>query len=178
MGKLLVYGRICILLLCVALVTASCGAPRVESDFRREGFRATLLWESGDLELVAQVTVGKCVDGAPRELTLTVLEPPSLAGTVVERSSEGALTLRVHGIAVRTDVVEPMLEPVELLLGGGALRGVCETELDGRTVLYAQADSEQEAKGYEFYLEPESFAPVRVVLGERSVEVRSFESLS
>ena len=181
MGNLWIKGRSCLLVLCVlfmTVVTASCGAPRVERDFRGEGFSATVAWKVGELDAVADVTVSAPDMGTARAVTVTLREPAVLADTVVERSREGIVAVSVHGMTIQTDAAEALLAPVQVMLGGGELQGVCQTELGGRTVLYAEAGSGEESRCYEFYLDPESFAPLRVVYGERVVEVRAFNTAS
>lgn len=181
MGNLWRKGRSCLLALCVlvlTVVTASCGAPRVERDFRGEGFSATVAWKVGELDAVADVTVSAPDMGNKRAVTMTLKEPAVLADTVVERSKEGVVTVSVHGMEIRTDAAEALLAPAWLMLGGGELQGVCQTELLGQTVLYAEAGSGEESRCYEFYLDPESFAPLRVAYGEQTVEVRAFDATS
>ena len=112
--------------------------------------------------------------GALRVSEMTFCEPPLLSGMRVFEK-DGELCVSRDGIQMACVGATEWWSAVSVLCAEGELRGVCDTELSGLSVQYAELKHGEEV--YEVYRLFETGEPKRIVWGEHELTVIRFEAI-
>ena len=89
------------LILLISLLLCSCAAPRGDFfEIFKSGFEAQLEGRIYELDFSATLQVEKGADGGVSPATVTFYAPKELAGTVLTRAADGAVTIEVGDLAV------------------------------------------------------------------------------
>ena len=146
---------------------------RMEADYRTHAFRAEIRFSAGEVTVYAEMET-VLQDGVLVPSSVRLLAPPSLAGIVLERQGEELLLLR-DGIRTPCAGAVAWWETASLLCASGAMHYVCDTELEGLPLAYAEIGEGTDAYGV--YCERETGIPKKITKGERALTVIRFERL-
>lgn len=143
------------------------------ADYRETPFRAEIRFEAGGVAVYAEVETA-LADGVLHSERVRLLAPPSLAGITLEREGETIVLVR-DGMRIPCPGAAHWWEMASLLCAEGTLHYVCEAELEGLSLDYAEIlDGE---RVYEIYRERETGIPKRIATGEHEVTVIRFERI-
>lgn len=144
-------------------------------DYRARPFRAEVRWSMGGVTMCAEVvTEFASENGRLAVSEILFSEPPSLAGIRVWKK-DGVLSISRDGVEIPCEAANEWYSAVSVLCAEGELRGVCETELSGLSVQYAEIKDGETV--YEVYRLSHTGEPKRIVCGENELTVIRFEAI-
>lgn len=164
------------LLLCVGICLCGCShAPTVKRVYSESRFSAEIIWENEGTEFSATLIAGEpCSDGESRDLSVEFISPDSMKGLRVERKEQtavltcGEISVELHNQAI--------LRAADIIASCGSFSYHGATTLGDRELILAERVCGENRA--ELYIDRESGAPFRAVLGDITVDVVWFEYLS
>lgn len=164
---------VAIVLVLMAVLGGCHPTGRATDDYRRRAFRAEVRFTSGEVTVYAEVETEQEGEGVSLSRA-RLLAPPSLAGIELVRK-EGELLLLRDGLEMHTAGAQGWWDTLSLLCASGTLRYICDTELAGLSLEYAEITDG--TRTVEVLRERETGIPKRITEGDRSLTVIRFEPI-
>lgn len=158
------------------LMTLLCGCQpmrRTLPDYRERAFRAEIRFAVEGVIVCAEVET-TLADGVLMPSRMRLLTPPSLSGIALLREGEEVI-LCSDGLRTPCVGAERWWEMAELLCASGKLCYVCDTELEGLPLAYAEIGGGAEVYG--IWCDGKSGIPKKITHGDRALTVLRMESI-
>lgn len=152
----------------------SCNSRVLREDFRDTSFKTLISFCENGINISAYLTATKNRDGT-HDIELEVISPKTLSGFTVHREN-GTEYSEFEGIRLSSNNLSTLLQYADIIFQDGDIFIVSKTELDGRSVLFATL-GRNDPNGYEIYLDPDTYIPIEITLGNKTVHFSEFVRL-
>ena len=152
----------------------SCQKRTIREDYRDSGFRTRISFCSLGMDIEAYLVAEPSSDGS-HNLKLEVISPESLCGLTVCKIGDREY-VKYEGITLSENSFSALLKYAEIAIPQGEIFIVSKAELNGDEVIFATA-KRSDGQTYEIYLDPRSYIPKEIHLGDTSVIFSEFTRL-
>lgn len=166
----------CLLTFALLLCCGGCFGQKVPYDYRATAFCVELRWTCRGQAVGAVAEYGAPLEnGRLRDMSVRFSEPEALCGLHLGRT-DGTLFAEYLGLVCDPSAFQELFAYAELLISPGEMCGVCQTELYGLSVDYAEIrNGNTPASVVGLWLRPESGIPQQLSADGKTVTVLSFE---
>ena len=145
----------------LAILLCSCGTAYSFKDYRERGFQCVTELDDGGQRYCARLAVSAPDEYGEREIQIELIRPDTLSG-IVATVRGGNTVITCDGISIPTENFSRLISRFSVLLAGGDMKPVCNTEINGKKAVFYKAENITGSEEYEFYLDPDTCAPMEI----------------